>query len=278
MRRAAALAFLLAAAWGAPHPPAGAPGRDDGQKKKTPADGWIADLTDADPARRERARRSLEEAGRANTPRLLTARRADSARAAAIDPILETLWEMPAARVIETWEALRAWTPDDAEATEAVWKRLAALRGRAVGFLELLSAEGGEKGRLAGEALAAFRLVARGETLFFKKAGCASCHKIGAEGTAAAGPDLDGIGRSAEEKAYQMFLVIGRRISGADYLVEALTNPDVWGPEGYEKGSHPDLRAPPLSLTDDDIRALVVFLQALGGRPDPEAVRLPPAE
>ncbi|MDX1387620.1 MAG: hypothetical protein R3344_00400, partial [Acidobacteriota bacterium] len=71
-------------------------------------------------------------------------------------------------------------------------------------------------------------------------------------------PDLGGIGSRAETRIEGM--------SGLDYLAQSLYEPDVYIVEGFNPGM-PKISKPPIDLTDDEILAVMAWLQSLGGEP-----------
>jgi mono/diheme cytochrome c family protein len=86
---------------------------------------------------------------------------------------------------------------------------------------------------------------------------CFTCHTMGKKG-ALRFPDLEGIGSRA-----------GSRIAGlsdTDYLAQSLYEPDKFIVEGFNPGM-PVISKPPIGLSDDEIRAVVAYLQSLGGTP-----------
>jgi cytochrome c oxidase subunit 2 len=86
---------------------------------------------------------------------------------------------------------------------------------------------------------------------------CFTCHTVGKKG-ALRFPDLEGVGARA-----------GSRIAGlsdTDYLAQSLYEPDKFIVEGFNPGM-PVISKPPIGLSDDEIRAVVAYLQSLGGTP-----------
>ena len=84
---------------------------------------------------------------------------------------------------------------------------------------------------------------------------CFTCHTVGKSG-ALRFPDLDGVGARA-----------GGRIAGmsdVDYLAQSLYAPDEFVVEGFSPGM-PVINKPPIGLTDDEILAVIAYLQSLGG-------------
>lgn len=266
-KRSLPVLLALAAAFpcldAAPPKPGAKPGNGS-QAQKPDLDALVAQLGSPEAPVRQAAAAQIEKEGRSATERLLEARRKKPAFAAAIDPVLEAIWSVPAKDVVEIFDLLGRVDSEDPATEERAWTKLAGLRGKAVPFLEHFMNAPGAPGRFSREAAVTAKAVASGERIFFKPALCVSCHRVGNEGKGDAGPDLEGIGKTAEERAHNRLVVVGRKMSAADYLVESLTDPDSFVVPGYAAGTHPD----PESLKDQEIEDLVAFLQALGGRPD----------
>ena len=84
---------------------------------------------------------------------------------------------------------------------------------------------------------------------------CFTCHTVGKSG-ALRFPDLEGVGARA-----------GNRVPGlsdVEYLAQSLYQPDAFVVEGFNPGM-PVINKPPIGLTDDEIRAVIAYLQSLGG-------------
>lgn len=103
-------------------------------------------------------------------------------------------------------------------------------------------------------------LVVLGQELLRGKGGCLICHKDGETGNER-GPDL----RQAAAKAATR----KPGMAGEAYLLESLREPDVFLVEGYPK-MMPSAQKPPANLTPAEIKAVVAYLQSLGGL-DPTA-------
>lgn len=86
---------------------------------------------------------------------------------------------------------------------------------------------------------------------------CFTCHTVGKKGSLRF-PDLEGIGARA---AHQV-----EGLSDVDYLAQSLYEPDAFIVPGFSPGM-PVISKPPIGLTDDEIRAVVAYLQSLGGTP-----------
>jgi mono/diheme cytochrome c family protein len=85
---------------------------------------------------------------------------------------------------------------------------------------------------------------------------CFTCHTIGKQG-ALRFPDLEGIGARA-----------GSRLPGlsdVDYLAQSLYEPNAFVVPGFNPGM-PTINKPPIGLTDQEILAVIAYLQSLGGK------------
>jgi len=101
-------------------------------------------------------------------------------------------------------------------------------------------------------------LVAVGKGIFEGKGLCTTCHTIGKSGSALRFPDLDGVATRA-----------GNRIPGVSevgYLAQSLYRPNAFIVPGFNPGM-PEIDKPPVGLTDDEILAVISYLQTLGGTP-----------
>jgi hypothetical protein len=99
----------------------------------------------------------------------------------------------------------------------------------------------------------------RGRALFFGRALCPTCHRMGEDGTQIVGPNL-GVGDGQN-------VPVGERerhdgVRGIEYVVESIVDPDVFVVPGYPRGVMKRFDEPPISLTDDEILCLGAFLAA----------------
>jgi putative heme-binding domain-containing protein len=121
-----------------------------------------------------------------------------------------------------------------------------------------------------------------GETIFWGKGRCYTCHSLGGEGSAVRCPNLGQfgdrfelpIGARAVERAKERSEETGRQYTGLDYLVESLAKPDAYIVEGY-KNEMAIVYAPPISLSLDEIKAVLIYLQSQGGDMDMAAIENP---
>jgi len=100
-------------------------------------------------------------------------------------------------------------------------------------------------------------LVAAGEQIAANKGICLTCHTIGSSGPLRF-PDLSGIGARAGTRVEGM--------SDIEYLAHSLYAPNEYIVEGFAPGM-PEIHRPPIGLTDQEIRAVIAWLQSLGGEP-----------
>lgn len=98
-------------------------------------------------------------------------------------------------------------------------------------------------------------LVAAGRQIMEGKGLCFTCHTVGKSG-ALRFPDLDGIATRAATR------VPG--LSALDYLAESIYDPNVYIVPGFNPGM-PVINKPPIGLSDQEILAVIAYLQSLGG-------------
>ena len=95
-------------------------------------------------------------------------------------------------------------------------------------------------------------LIEVGRELVNGKGICMTCHN------AVRAPDLAGIGSRA-----------GSRIDGVsdiEYLAQSLYDPDAFLVPGFAQGMQ-KMNAPPISFSDDEMKAVIAWLQSQGGTP-----------
>lgn len=100
-------------------------------------------------------------------------------------------------------------------------------------------------------------LVAAGQEIVGGQGTCLGCHTMSGE-TGGRFPDLANVGA-----------VAGSRREGqtdVEYLAESLYEPNVFVVEGFLPGM-PGVDVPPIDLTDQQILAVIAYLQSLGGTP-----------
>lgn len=121
-----------------------------------------------------------------------------------------------------------------------------------------------------------------GQQIFWGKGKCSTCHSIGSEGSAVRCPNLGmsgdkfalSIGQRATERAAERSQQTSKTFSATDYLVESITRPEAYVVEGY-KNEMPVIWKPPIALSPDELRSVVLYLQSLGGEADLAVISLP---
>jgi mono/diheme cytochrome c family protein len=98
-------------------------------------------------------------------------------------------------------------------------------------------------------------LVQLGDGIVHGKGLCSTCHTIGKSG-ALRFPDLGGIASRAETR------MAGQ--TGLQYMARSIYHPDEFIVEGFTKGM-PIINKPPIGLNDQEILAVLAYLQTLGG-------------
>jgi putative heme-binding domain-containing protein len=133
---------------------------------------------------------------------------------------------------------------------------------------------GGEFQVAAAEGIS----VEAGEAIYWGKGKCSTCHSLGDRGSAVRGPNhADVCARARDLRVAERQAAGATQIQTAtDYLVESLAEPDVYIVEGFS-AAMPKVYLPPISLTADEVSAVIVYLQAQGCSPDPAAIELPAA-
>ncbi len=108
-----------------------------------------------------------------------------------------------------------------------------------------------------GGHLTTSEMVEVGREIYEGKGTCVSCHTIGSS-EAGRFPDLAGIGASSASKI--------EGLSDIEYLAESLYEPDKFIVEGFNPGM-PPVHKPPVSLNQQEVLAVIAYLQSLGGQP-----------
>jgi putative heme-binding domain-containing protein len=118
-----------------------------------------------------------------------------------------------------------------------------------------------------------------GETIFWGKGRCYTCHSVGGRGSAVRGPNLGQFGEKfampigvrAAGRARERSEKTGETYTITDYLAESVANPGAYVVEGY-KNEMAIVYAPPISLNLDEIKAAITYLQSQGGEIDLAAI------
>jgi mono/diheme cytochrome c family protein len=104
--------------------------------------------------------------------------------------------------------------------------------------------------------MTADEMVKAGREVMENKGLCFTCHTIGKSG-ALRFPDLAGIGARASQR------VSG--LSDVQYLAQSLYDPTAFIVPGFNPGM-PVMNKPPIGLSDQEILAVIAYLQSLGGK------------
>lgn len=99
-------------------------------------------------------------------------------------------------------------------------------------------------------------LVELGKGLFSGKGMCSTCHTIGQSSAQLRFPDLDGITTRAATR------IPG--LSALEYIAQSMYEPNAYIVEGFDPGM-PPIDGPLVGLNEDEIRAVIAYLQTLGG-------------
>ncbi len=138
-------------------------------------------------------------------------------------------------------------------------------------------ASGGTSAGALGEGVS----VENGEQIFWGPGKCSTCHSIGSTGSSVRGPNLGQSTVGAEiavravGRAGERATALGREMTGTDYLIESVANPSAYVVDGF-KDEMPKVYEPPIALGPDQVASVILYLQSIGGVPDPSAVVLPP--
>jgi putative heme-binding domain-containing protein len=132
---------------------------------------------------------------------------------------------------------------------------------------------GSKRGEVKGVSAAA------GESIFWGRGKCHTCHSIGEQGSAIRAPNLGvygdrfplPIGLRAAERAKEISAKTGKPMTATDYIVESHYDPSAYVVDGY-KDEMPTVWKPPISLSVDDEMAVDLYLQSQGGEPNLQAI------
>ncbi|MBI5125009.1 MAG: c-type cytochrome [Planctomycetes bacterium] len=121
-----------------------------------------------------------------------------------------------------------------------------------------------------------------GEAIFWGKGRCWTCHSLGEKGSAVRCPNLGVFGEKfplpegqrAVLRAKEREKETGQPYTPTDYFVETLASPSAYIVDGY-KNEMAIVYAPPISLSVDEIKAVISYLQSQGGEVDIDAINNP---
>ncbi len=124
-----------------------------------------------------------------------------------------------------------------------------------------------------------------GESIYWGKGRCFTCHSVGGQGSAVRGPNHGQfgdkfplpMGARAAVRASERAEKLGSEFTAVDYVVESLANPGAYVVQGY-KNEMAVVYAPPISLSLKEIKAVVAYMMSLGGDLDMAAIDTAPSE
>lgn len=87
---------------------------------------------------------------------------------------------------------------------------------------------------------------------------CLTCHTVGMPGGAQRYPDLAGVAERAKTR------IPGK--SQLEYFAQTLCEPDAYVVAGFAPGM-PKTNKPPIGLSDEELHAVIAWLQSQGGEP-----------
>ena len=113
-----------------------------------------------------------------------------------------------------------------------------------------------------------------GESIFWGKGKCHTCHQIGTRGSAVRCPNLENIAERALERVKERAAQGKPGMTVTDYLVESIAFPNDYVVEGF-KAEMPFVYEPPISLNQEEVTAVINYLQTQGGEADVAAIKIP---
>jgi putative heme-binding domain-containing protein len=136
------------------------------------------------------------------------------------------------------------------------------------GLLSRISGESASIATIAGISPEA------GESIFWGKGKCHTCHQIGTRGSAVRCPNLEDIAEKAVERIKERAKQGDTGMTATDYIVESISFPNNYVVDGF-KGEMPLVYEPPISLNQEEITAVITYLQTQGGEADASTIKIP---
>ena len=113
-----------------------------------------------------------------------------------------------------------------------------------------------------------------GESIFWGKGKCHTCHQIGTRGSAVRCPNLENVAEMALERVKERAEQGKSGMTATDYLVESIAFPNDYIVDGF-KAEMPFVYEPPISLNQEEVTAVINYLQTEGGEADAAAIKIP---
>jgi mono/diheme cytochrome c family protein len=156
---------------------------------------------------------------------------------------------------------------------KALWKVAAFILGINLAFVyvgysitKLSGREGGMEAALVEVSPEA------GQKIFWGKGKCGTCHAIGSEGSGIRAPNQGVLLPKFPQPLWVRAATRKKGLSAVEYMVESVYNPSAYVVEGYSDGVMPHVKDPPVSLTDDEILSVLVYLISLSKEVDGETL------
>ncbi|MBI4481410.1 MAG: c-type cytochrome [Acidobacteria bacterium] len=115
-----------------------------------------------------------------------------------------------------------------------------------------------------GAALSGEVTPEAGEALFWGKGKCSTCHSIGGRGSAIRCPNL-GTNEQFPDPVAVRAATRKPGMGAVEYMVESMYNPNAFVVAGFPKGLMTPINQPPISLSDDEIAAITLYLLSQSG-------------
>lgn len=107
------------------------------------------------------------------------------------------------------------------------------------------------------------RAIAAGDKLFFDRAACSACHKVGKRGGMIVGPNL-GVGDGMEAPLAVRAKTRRPELAPIEYVVESMLDPDALVVPTYAPAVMKAIDDLPSALSDDEVVAVAAFVASQG--------------
>ncbi len=107
------------------------------------------------------------------------------------------------------------------------------------------------------------RAIAAGEKLFFDRAACSACHRVGKRGGMIVGPNL-GVGDGMDEVFSARAAKRRPELMPIEYAVESIVDPDAFVVASYAPGVMKAIDDLPAKLDDQEIVSVAAYVAAHG--------------
>jgi mono/diheme cytochrome c family protein len=105
--------------------------------------------------------------------------------------------------------------------------------------------------------------IEQGRELFFGRALCSTCHKVGDQGTMIVGPNL-GVGDGMEQPFASRVGTRGENIDPPIYVIDSILDPNAITVPTYARSVMKSPDDIPIALTDDELVSLAAFILSVG--------------